>query len=57
MQGATEMRVQSLGGEDFLEEGVVPTQHLASENPQGTEKPGELHSPWGSQRVDTAEAS
>ena len=48
-----ETRVQSLGQEDALEKEMATYSSILTWRIPWTEKPGELHSPWGSQRVTT----
>jgi len=50
MQEPQEMRVQSLGGEDFLEEGMATFSSILAWRIPWIEEPGELQS-MGSQRV------
>ena len=50
MQKTREMRVQSLGGEDPLEEGMAMHSSILARRILWTEEPGELQS-MGSQRV------
>ena len=50
MQGPQEMRVQSLGGEDPLEEGMASHSSILARRIPWTEEPGGLQS-MGFQRV------
>jgi len=50
MQEPQEMGVQSLGGEDFLEEGMATFSSILAWRIPWIEEPGELQS-MGSQRV------
>ena len=50
MQGPQEMRVQSLGGEDPLEEGMASHSSILARRISWTEEPGGLQT-MGSQRV------
>ena len=50
MQETQETRVQSLGGEDPLEEGMANHSSILARRIPGTEEPGGLQS-MGSQRV------
>ena len=50
MQGPQEMRVQSLGGEDPLEEGMASHSSILAQRIPWTEEPGGLQS-MGFQRV------
>ena len=50
MQETQEMHIQSLGGEDPLEEEMATNSSILARTIPWTEEPGELHS-MGSQRV------
>ena len=52
-----ETQVQSLGGEDPLEEGMATHSSILAWKIPWTEEPGQLQSmsPWGSKELDTTE--
>ena len=56
MQEMQEMRVQSLGWEDPLEEGTATHSSILGWRIPWTEEPGG-YSPWGCQESDTTEAA
>ena len=49
------MRVQSLGQEDPLEEGMATPSSILAWRIPWTEKPGGLYNPWGRKVLDTTE--
>ena len=52
-----ETRVQSLGWEDPLEEGMATHSSTLAWRIPWTEEPGGLHSPWGHTESGTTEAT
>ena len=48
-------RVQSLGGEDPLEEGMATHFSILAWRIPWTEEPGRLYSPWGRKELDMTE--
>ena len=50
-----EIWVQSLGWEDFLEEGMATHPSILVWRVPWTEQPGRLHSSWGHKESDTTE--
>ena len=52
-----EMRVQSLGWEDPLEEGMAAHSSILAWRNPWIEEPGELYSSWGYKEWDTTEAT
>ena len=52
MKEMQEMGVQSLGGEDPLEEGMATHSSVLAWRIPWTEEPGGLHRPWGHEGVD-----
>ena len=56
MQEMQELRVQSLGGEDPLEEGMATHSSILAWRIPWTEEPGR-YSPWGGKELDTTEVT
>ena len=52
-----EMWVQSLGGEDPLEEEKATHSSILAWKIPRTEEPGGLYSPWGHEESDTTETA
>ena len=52
-----EMRVQSLGWEDPLEEGIATHSSILARKIPWIEEPGELYSLWGYKEWNTTEAT
>ena len=57
MQETQEMRVQSLGGEDPLEEGMTTHSSIPAWRIPWTEEPGGLYSPWDRQQSNATEVT
>ena len=55
IQEPQEMLVQSLGGEDPLEEGMATHSSMLAWRTPRTEEPGSGHSPWGRKESDATE--
>ena len=51
------MRIQSLGGEDPLEEGMTTHSSILAWRIPWTEEPGGLYSPWDRKQSNTTEVS
>ena len=52
-----ETRVQSLGSEDLLEEGMATHSSILARRIPGTQKPGRLYSPSGHKELDMTEVT
>ena len=57
MQEAQELRVQSLGQKDPLEEGMATHSSILAWRSPWTEEPGGGYSPWGRKESDTTEVT